>query len=325
MPSFNRNVRWPSPVEYSDLSRKYASSVYYNPFTATSGFSEVKIFLHLMQSKLSGMDPVGTSLPRSRCEGAIRATLTRTPSASSLLRARRAVFPLLASHQGDPGSIPDRVTPDFRTRECLPDDAIGRWVSSGISRFPAPSFRCCSIITSITLIGSEYLVVDSRPNLSTTFILRHGGNTARYARRSDEALELRVTVARIARSLLDNVLRRAAPPRWNRGTARNTCESSGNITTPRLATAIGARTRHQEGDRAARPHSSTATQHATLPATPVDIANKRRLGESSAVLPTVSTVVFPYLARLDLLWKRVLCEPIVAVVTRVSSVNPFSL
>ncbi|KAJ8888327.1 hypothetical protein PR048_007814 [Dryococelus australis] len=38
-------------------------------------------------------DPVGTSLPRSRSEGAIRATLTRTPSASSLLRARRAVFP----------------------------------------------------------------------------------------------------------------------------------------------------------------------------------------------------------------------------------------
>ncbi|KAJ8878596.1 hypothetical protein PR048_019177 [Dryococelus australis] len=31
--------------------------------------------------------------PRSRSEGAIRATLTRTPSASSLLRARRAVFP----------------------------------------------------------------------------------------------------------------------------------------------------------------------------------------------------------------------------------------
>ncbi|KAJ8879959.1 hypothetical protein PR048_020580 [Dryococelus australis] len=31
--------------------------------------------------------------PRSRCEGAIRATLTRTPSASSLLCARRAVFP----------------------------------------------------------------------------------------------------------------------------------------------------------------------------------------------------------------------------------------
>ncbi|KAJ8866486.1 hypothetical protein PR048_032329 [Dryococelus australis] len=36
---------------------------------------------------------VGIRRPRSRSEGAIRATLTRTPSASSLLRARRAVFP----------------------------------------------------------------------------------------------------------------------------------------------------------------------------------------------------------------------------------------
>ncbi|KAJ8880462.1 hypothetical protein PR048_016932 [Dryococelus australis] len=38
----------------------------------------------------SGMEP---PRPRSRSEGAIRATLTRTPSVSSLLRARRAVFP----------------------------------------------------------------------------------------------------------------------------------------------------------------------------------------------------------------------------------------
>ncbi|KAJ8896074.1 hypothetical protein PR048_001416 [Dryococelus australis] len=36
---------------------------------------------------------VGAARPRSRSEGAIRATLTGTPSASSLLRARRAGFP----------------------------------------------------------------------------------------------------------------------------------------------------------------------------------------------------------------------------------------
>ncbi|KAJ8865832.1 hypothetical protein PR048_033354, partial [Dryococelus australis] len=40
-----------------------------------------------------GCTPVGTPRPRSRSEGAIGATLTRTPSASSLLRARHAVFP----------------------------------------------------------------------------------------------------------------------------------------------------------------------------------------------------------------------------------------
>ncbi|KAJ8888611.1 hypothetical protein PR048_008103 [Dryococelus australis] len=39
-----------------------------------------------------GWTTVGTPRPRSRSEEAIRATLTRTPSASSFLRARRAVF-----------------------------------------------------------------------------------------------------------------------------------------------------------------------------------------------------------------------------------------
>ncbi|KAJ8896251.1 hypothetical protein PR048_001594 [Dryococelus australis] len=39
-----------------------------------------------------GWISVGTQRPRSRSEGAVRATLTRTPSASSLLRASRAVF-----------------------------------------------------------------------------------------------------------------------------------------------------------------------------------------------------------------------------------------
>ncbi|KAJ8870601.1 hypothetical protein PR048_029624 [Dryococelus australis] len=42
----------------------------------------------------------------------------------------------------------------------------------------------------------------SRPHLICT-VQRHGGNTARLARRSDEALEVRVSVARITPSLLD--------------------------------------------------------------------------------------------------------------------------
>ncbi|KAJ8866026.1 hypothetical protein PR048_033550 [Dryococelus australis] len=46
---------------------------------------------------------VGAASPRSRSEGAIRERLTRTPGASSLLRARRAVFPSL----GNPKLIED--------------------------------------------------------------------------------------------------------------------------------------------------------------------------------------------------------------------------
>ncbi|KAJ8866522.1 hypothetical protein PR048_032365 [Dryococelus australis] len=43
---------------------------------------------------------------------------------------------LLASHQGEPVSIPGRVTPGFSQEEIVPDDAAGRRIFSGISRFP---------------------------------------------------------------------------------------------------------------------------------------------------------------------------------------------
>ncbi|KAJ8870568.1 hypothetical protein PR048_029591 [Dryococelus australis] len=73
----------------------------------------------------------------------------------------------LTSHQGEPGSIPARVTEFFasgnRAGRC-------RWSAGflGDLRFPpAPSFRRHSICTSITLIGSQDLAVKSSPNLFT--------------------------------------------------------------------------------------------------------------------------------------------------------------
>ncbi|KAJ8874882.1 hypothetical protein PR048_022772 [Dryococelus australis] len=45
---------------------------------------------------------------------------------------------LLASHQGEPGSIPGRVTPEFSYMGIVPVDATGGRVFSGISRFPRP-------------------------------------------------------------------------------------------------------------------------------------------------------------------------------------------
>ncbi|KAJ8867791.1 hypothetical protein PR048_031596 [Dryococelus australis] len=44
---------------------------------------------------------------------------------------------MLASHQGEPGSIPDRVT-GFSQVGFVPDDEVGRRVFSGISCFPHP-------------------------------------------------------------------------------------------------------------------------------------------------------------------------------------------
>ncbi|KAJ8881252.1 hypothetical protein PR048_017728 [Dryococelus australis] len=74
---------------------------------------------------------------------------------------------LLASHQGEPGSIPGRVIPDFRMRElCRTMPLVGGFFS-GISHFPALSFRRCCVLTSIILTGSQDLAVKSRPNLFT--------------------------------------------------------------------------------------------------------------------------------------------------------------
>ncbi|KAJ8875301.1 hypothetical protein PR048_023196 [Dryococelus australis] len=65
----------------------------------------------------------------------------------------------LASHQGEPVSMPGRVT-GFSQVGVVPDDTVGRRISSGVSRFPTPSFRRRSIFTSITLIGSQDLAND---------------------------------------------------------------------------------------------------------------------------------------------------------------------
>ncbi|KAJ8897820.1 hypothetical protein PR048_003173 [Dryococelus australis] len=83
---------------------------------------------------------------------------------------------LFTSHLGEPGSIPGRVTPGFSHVGIVPDDAAGRQVLYGVSRFPRPF----TILTSNTLIGPQGLAVQ-----------RYDGNTARLARRSDVALGVR--------------------------------------------------------------------------------------------------------------------------------------
>ncbi|KAJ8874135.1 hypothetical protein PR048_024977 [Dryococelus australis] len=53
------------------------------------------------------------------------------------VRAEVTVVSLLASHQNEPGSILGRVT-GFSQVGIVPDDPVGRWVFSGISRLPRP-------------------------------------------------------------------------------------------------------------------------------------------------------------------------------------------
>ncbi|KAJ8896130.1 hypothetical protein PR048_001473 [Dryococelus australis] len=67
----------------------------------------------------------------------------------------RRLVSLLASHQGDPGSIPDRATPYFLTWESCQTMSLVGVFSRGSPVSPAPPLRRCSILTSITLIGSQ--------------------------------------------------------------------------------------------------------------------------------------------------------------------------
>ncbi|KAJ8877471.1 hypothetical protein PR048_021926 [Dryococelus australis] len=78
-----------TPGEFWDGSLTKAMA---NSFPNPSSVS-VRIMKKLSDALRVGRTPVGTPRRRSRSEGAIRATPTRTSSASSLLRARRIVFP----------------------------------------------------------------------------------------------------------------------------------------------------------------------------------------------------------------------------------------
>ncbi|KAJ8867862.1 hypothetical protein PR048_031667 [Dryococelus australis] len=81
------------------------------------------------------------------------------------------VVRLLASHQGEPGSIPGGVA--TRTFACgnRANDAAGRGFSRGISRFLRPcNSGAVPYSPHFTLIGSQGPDVKSRPDLFTRFI-----------------------------------------------------------------------------------------------------------------------------------------------------------
>ncbi|KAJ8871479.1 hypothetical protein PR048_027796 [Dryococelus australis] len=215
-PPTNGIVRHDSHMRKSGMTRPGIDPV--SPWWEASRLTAHSPWLLKIRGQLTvGWTPVGIPRPRSRSEGAIRATVTRTPSASSLLHSRRAsrdagakerLVPdkavsscmiitcenpgtrresntvclgewralcplhhyrnLLASHQGDTGSIPGRVIPDFRMWEsCRTMPLVGGYFLEDIPFHHSLSFRCCSILTSITLVGCQDLAVKSRPNLYT--------------------------------------------------------------------------------------------------------------------------------------------------------------
>ncbi|KAJ8865998.1 hypothetical protein PR048_033522 [Dryococelus australis] len=76
-----------------------------------------------------------------------------------------------------------RLPPPPPPPPIVPDDAVGRRVSPGISR-PPPSFRSCSILNSIALIGSEDSACTT-PQLGWIY-----NATMRSSRQSDTTLQL---------------------------------------------------------------------------------------------------------------------------------------
>ncbi|KAJ8893889.1 hypothetical protein PR048_006490 [Dryococelus australis] len=128
-------------------------TVYFSPWRADTG--------------PAGRAPGGPSrqrLTRSRCSAASRGSF---PSLVKCSRAANHSLLALSSHFSNQTVKKEKITPCV-TLGIVPDDAAGRRVFSGISRFPPTlSFRRCSTLTSIALIGSQGLAVKSRRNLFT--------------------------------------------------------------------------------------------------------------------------------------------------------------
>ncbi|KAJ8894902.1 hypothetical protein PR048_000209 [Dryococelus australis] len=104
--------------------------------------------------------------------------------------ASEAIYPT----RGCTSSIPGRD----HVRGNAADGDVIWWFSSGCSRF-APSFHSADLFR-FRLANTPATI---RYPITFKTIQRYGGNTARLARRSDEALGVRVSVARMTLSLLD--------------------------------------------------------------------------------------------------------------------------
>ncbi|KAJ8870529.1 hypothetical protein PR048_029552 [Dryococelus australis] len=133
------------------------------PITSVCLF--IKLFL-VTQNSTSQLDALllFTGVYRRLVSSMLEAMISLLDSmhrGAALAERSPACLPSPPSYEGEPGSIPGRVTPEFPHVGIVLDDVVGRRVLSG--DLPPPpstlSFRRCSILTSITLIGSQDLAV----------------------------------------------------------------------------------------------------------------------------------------------------------------------
>ncbi|KAJ8896118.1 hypothetical protein PR048_001460 [Dryococelus australis] len=167
--------------EISRLSRPFIPALLHTHVASPSASLKTSI---LTAAQISSLTPTMEAACAHKCmnstlpsEQSAIFQVPRTPKTNQWLSlgvdVRQSVFLIhtqtrtLASHTGEPGSIPGRVT-RFSQVGIVPDDAVDRRVLLGDLPFPsAPSFRRRCIFTSLTLIGSEDLDDKSHPNLFT--------------------------------------------------------------------------------------------------------------------------------------------------------------
>ncbi|KAJ8870630.1 hypothetical protein PR048_029653 [Dryococelus australis] len=186
----------------------------------------------------------GAARPRSRSEEAIRATLTRTPSASSLLRASRVqcfrrdavlckldrntevLLHSMNHHRLNDARMRNqwRMSLSFVTpsRLLTVTGAGVKVIQIEIGGWLSPQHACLSVLAPVPAYLGLFSVLqavqrwgdkdDNATRIKCAIVAKrnalnwrthHDRNTARLARRSDEALGLCVSVARIVPSLLD--------------------------------------------------------------------------------------------------------------------------
>ncbi|KAJ8873600.1 hypothetical protein PR048_024418 [Dryococelus australis] len=107
----------------------------YPPSTHCSG-SEGGSMTWAEEQPVTRYSPLSSSLCRAVLPGLIFKTFV-----VNFIRKRGygdLAISLLASHQGDPGSMPGRITLDYRMLRIVSEDAVGLRFFSGISRFPPP-------------------------------------------------------------------------------------------------------------------------------------------------------------------------------------------
>ncbi|KAJ8877798.1 hypothetical protein PR048_022255 [Dryococelus australis] len=103
---------------------------------------------------------------------------------------------LLASRQGEPGSIPGGITPGFLHVGIVPEDAAGRRVFSGFSRFPcSPQSSAASYSPPFNLIDSQYLDPGASHIGGAPALLRHGRSAGALRREAEATIKIRLQSA----------------------------------------------------------------------------------------------------------------------------------